>query len=294
MHEDPGTAIRRLRSAQGVSLRTLAADIGVSPATLSAIENGKTRMSVQRLQDLASALGLNPGQVLEKPRAGDTPDPESSRQFLSTEDWRVFEPLPFDTILASAVAEFTAIGYHGATMRSIADRAGLSVAGVYHHYVSKQDLLVRILDFTMEDLLWRMESAGLEGEAHDPAHSLRLMVEALTLFHTLRKDVSFIGASEMRSLESEHYRRIADLRKQVQLLLDDAIEAGTENKSFVTPSATEAGRAISSMCVGITNWFHPNGPLSAEQTAHDYAEFALSMLQYRSQKVPDTALTLNE
>ena len=37
-----GLAIRKTRVGQGISLRTMATELGVSPATLSAIETGRT------------------------------------------------------------------------------------------------------------------------------------------------------------------------------------------------------------------------------------------------------------
>ena len=51
-----GEAIRAARVAAGLSLRALAQSINVSPATVSAIENGKTGLSVARLQDVAAVL----------------------------------------------------------------------------------------------------------------------------------------------------------------------------------------------------------------------------------------------
>ncbi|MGW6403593.1 helix-turn-helix domain-containing protein [Streptomyces sp. NPDC055134] len=45
-----GQAIRDVRSLSGVSLRELSRRIGVSAATVSAIETGRTQVSVSRLQ----------------------------------------------------------------------------------------------------------------------------------------------------------------------------------------------------------------------------------------------------
>src|SRR5436305_7241075 len=59
-----GEAIRAARVAAGLSLRALAQSINVSPATVSAIENGKTGLSVARLQDVAAVLGVRPTRLL--------------------------------------------------------------------------------------------------------------------------------------------------------------------------------------------------------------------------------------
>ena len=52
-------AIRQARLGAGLSLRTLAGTLDVSPATMSAIETGKTRISVDRVHKIAEALDVD-------------------------------------------------------------------------------------------------------------------------------------------------------------------------------------------------------------------------------------------
>lgn len=48
-------------------------------------------------------------------------------------------------ILDAAYALFMAQGYHGTSMRQIAERAGLTMGGVYTHFVSKEDIWIGVL-----------------------------------------------------------------------------------------------------------------------------------------------------
>ena len=73
----------------------------------------------------------------------------------------------------------------------------------------------------MSELHWRVNAA--RAEAEDGLDEVRLVVEALALFHTHRQKLAFIGASEMRSLTATNRQRIADSRNQLQHTLDDAI-----------------------------------------------------------------------
>ncbi len=66
-------AVRRLRAARGISVRELAARVGVSPATISAIENGKTGISIQRLHQIATALAVPAASLVEDPPAPTQP-----------------------------------------------------------------------------------------------------------------------------------------------------------------------------------------------------------------------------
>lgn len=261
-----------------MSLRELARRIDVSPSTLSAIETGLTRISIERLWQVAAALDLPASTFLPADHVSSTPKPPLAPMAgdLDTGDWRDFGPLPIDTILASAIQVFVRMGYHGASVRAIAHEAGMSVPGVYHHYPSKQDLLVKILDITMTDLVWRLERAGEEDD--DNVARLRLFVEALALYHVRRSDLAFIGASEMRSLEPVSCRRITQLRRRVQLMLDEHIAAVIPAGGARVENPRHAGQAIGTMCTSLAQWFDPRGRTTPEQIAREYAAFALALV----------------
>lgn len=283
-----GAVIRAARRSRQVSLRKLAASVNVSPATLSAIENGKTGVSVVRLHAIAAALQTTADRLLRGIAPDDEPAPvemPSARAPFTaysveqeTKAWRRYAPLNVDPMLQAAITAFMETGYHGATMRAIASRAGISVPGLYHHYPSKQDLLVRILDMTMAELLWRVPAA--RDEACDTRQRVAFIVECLALFHTHRRELAFLGASEMRSLEPANQRRIAALRTAIQRMMDTEIAAGVANGQFRTPAPHEAGRAISTMCTSLPQWFRAAGPLTPEAIAKEYADFALGMLKH--------------
>ena len=278
-----GAAVRRLRLLRGLSLRDLAARVGVSAGTLSAVENDRTGLSVERLHRIAAALGVPAADLLpdaEPVLAHPAPaTPARATVAVETGHWRDFAPLPIDGVLAGAVRAFVAVGYHGASMRSIAQLAHMSVPGVYHHYASKQDLLVRVFDLTMTDLIWRVEQARDEGT--DPVSRVALVVEALALFHARRTDLAFVGATEMRSLEPDSYRRIARLRGRVQDVLDEQVAAAVSQGGLRVTHGADAGRAIATMCTSLAQWFHPDGPTTPEQIAAEYGQFALGLLGHR-------------
>lgn len=50
-----------------------------------------------------------------------------------------------EKILEACIEVFSESGFHGATMRDIAQRAGISQTGLNHHFPDKADLLVQVL-----------------------------------------------------------------------------------------------------------------------------------------------------
>lgn len=273
-----GRKIKTLRIQRQWSVRQLAELVSVSPATISAIENARTGVSVRRLLVLAEAFETDPASLLEPGLISSTLRDESqcTVECSSNAQWRHFGPLDVDSIQSAAISCFVEVGYHGSTTRGIAERAQISVAGLYHHYASKQTLLVRILDMTMDELEWRASAARSSSDR--AIVRVAALVEALALFHVLRRDLAFIGASEMRSLEPHHRDRIAERRSALQQMLDAEILEAIRSGDASTTMASEVGRAIATMCTSLPQWFNNDGPTSPEDIAAEYAALAVRMI----------------
>lgn len=284
MPEQPagGLAVRSARRQAGVTLRQFAADLGVSVGTMSAIENGNVGLTVDRLQKIARLLGMSAGELLElrtaPPRSAPLPEPRPSR----STGWREFEPLGLDPVMSSAVEVFNEAGYHGATMRVIATGAEISVAGMYHHYPSKQKLLVALVDLTLQDLEWRVAAAS--GEADTPVQEFTNIVEALTLFHAERQDMAYIVLNEMRSVEEPNRTRLASVQHRIQKSLDVAASRVADLDGFAQRDLPTTTRAIATMCLALPYRFPHGSPRSDDvpRLARKYSDLALNMMRSAS------------
>ena len=63
--------LRRLRIARRLSLSELARATGMSKATLSSVESGRSNPTVETLAALAAALRVSLGELLEEPPLGE-------------------------------------------------------------------------------------------------------------------------------------------------------------------------------------------------------------------------------
>jgi AcrR family transcriptional regulator len=182
-------------------------------------------------------------------------------------------------IRAAAIGVFVEHGYHGTSVREIAQAAGISVAGLYHHFPSKLDILVGLMDVVMDDLF----AATSEAEARagdEPADQLRAAVTAHVRFHTERREESFIGNTELRSLDQEHRARMIEKRDRQQRLFDRAVVRGRDLGVFRTAYPLEASRAIVTMSTTVATWYRKGGPLSPGDIAARYGELALATVQF--------------
>jgi AcrR family transcriptional regulator len=145
-------------------------------------------------------------------------------------------------------------------VRDIAARAGVSVSDMYHYHASKQQMLVSILDHTMSDLLARARAARLKGR--DPVARFSALVENAALFHTHRRELGFVGASEMRSLEPADRARIAEQRTTQQRLIDHEVKQAVRAGRFRSDHPHEAARVVVTMCTALPTWSRPGGPMA--------------------------------
>lgn len=180
-------------------------------------------------------------------------------------------------LLDAAIAVMAEHGYHGTSVREIAVRAGVSPAALYHHFPSKQQVLVTIMERGIEALLDRTRTA-LAAAGPDPVDRLRALVEVQVLFHLEDQRGTLLGTSELRALEEPVRGPHRAKRAEQQRMFDGVIADGVAAGVFGTPLPEEAARAIVVMCTGVAGWYSPRGRLSRAEVVRRYQRLALDMV----------------
>ncbi|MFN8494164.1 MAG: TetR/AcrR family transcriptional regulator [Caldilineaceae bacterium] len=94
-------------------------------------------------------------------------------------------------LIEAALHQFAANGYHGTSMRQIAEAAGLAVGGIYNHFASKEEILKAVILQYHPLNVVGPELAGAQGASfeellHDTAHrfyaAIRAQPELLNVF----------------------------------------------------------------------------------------------------------------
>lgn len=180
-------------------------------------------------------------------------------------------------ILQGAVRLFTQVGYHGASVRDIARECDVTVPAIYYHFETKQAILQEIMVTVLTEVIAETRGAVLAA-GNRPEQQLAAIVRTWVLFHTWRQPEALIGASELRSLDEEGRRRIVALRDEQENLFRGVIQRGVAEGAFRTPYPREAARAIVTMGRSVADWYHIGGKTSPEETAEQYAEFAVALV----------------
>ena len=187
--------------------------------------------------------------------------------------WREFGPLGLTPILDAALDEFRESGFHGATVRQIARRVGMTVPALYYHHENKEGLLVALLELGTGEVAWRVRAAAREALG-DPREQFVSVIEAVVLHMAYRFRLAVID-SEMRYLSPSNRRRYGARRKTVENVLTEVVETGSADGTFRIADAAETSRALLGMCQSVARWYHPDGPLSPEDLAARYVDISL-------------------
>jgi len=178
-----------------------------------------------------------------------------------------------DEILAAAAQMFREKGYHGTSVRDIAESVGLLKGSLYHYIRSKEELLARLFDGALEGTMGELEAiAGRDASATDRLHD---MVAAYVHAVTANLDAVGLYLREWRSLPAPDLRRLRAKRRAMRGLFEDVVAQGVRTREFAAGDEKIATLAILGMCNWIFEWYRPRGRLRPEELASQLAERAV-------------------
>jgi AcrR family transcriptional regulator len=186
-----------------------------------------------------------------------------------------------DGLLESALRCFYQYGYAGTSVRQIASDAHVTVAALYHHFESKQEMLVSIMTSAMEAAL-NDAQAAYESAEPVPAEQLKALVAAMVRYHTRHQTEAFVGNSELRSLEKPHRSDVIALRDAHEAIMRKVISDGVADGSFHVEQPERASRAVIAMCIAVASWDQKGGSLTPTDISDLYSQYALNLVGYRA------------
>lgn len=179
-------------------------------------------------------------------------------------------------IIQAAAQIFRRKGYHAASMQDIADAVGLQKASLYHHFTSKQDILLEILDQALDLLIHDMQ-AIVESDA-SPESKLRQAMACYIDRVTHQADLAAVLQLEHRSLEPRKRARHIARRDRYDALWRTLIRQGIEAGVFRRLDETIVTFALLGIQNWMITWYRPDGRLKPEEIASLFADLMLNGL----------------
>lgn len=154
------------------------------------------------------------------------------------------------TILDAAVAVFLERGYENTTMEALAERAGLTKGGLYHHFRSKDEVLLGANQRFLVPVTGFMMAAAA---SPSPANGLASYIRHYLEFWTARpREVAFTFLSLTKIMEDPKGRRLyRDYAEQMKLFFESMYRRGLECGEFRSIDSLNAAVALMSALDGV-------------------------------------------
>jgi AcrR family transcriptional regulator len=193
-----------------------------------------------------------------------------------------------ERLVSAAISAFAARGFHGTATRDIANSAGLSPAGVYVHYASKEELLFSITREGHLGVLAAMRAAS--AGTGDPVGRLVAIVRAFALWHAERHTRARVVNYELAALTPEHYAVISGIRRQITSELETVVEAGQLDGSFDVADVRMTTGSLLSLGIDVSRWYRDSSRITPQQVADHHVHLALRVVGARPRARSESVL----
>jgi len=173
-------------------------------------------------------------------------------------------------LLIAARDLFVLNGYAAVSMREIALKLGINAGAIYNHFPSKQEILFRLLEDHMKDLLEQWNILELECFKLSDQLILKKFVNFHINFHIDKSKEVFLSYMELRSLDQKNFKKISRLRDEYEDILQNILVLGKKNKNLDFDDSQITAKAILGMLSSLSHWYHQKGRLGTEDILQIY------------------------
>jgi AcrR family transcriptional regulator len=165
-------------------------------------------------------------------------------------------------LIEAAIELFAKQGFAGASIRDLASAAGVSLAGLYHHFTSKDEILFEIQREAFGRLIAPLEDIPLDTP---PEERLELFIRNHLRFFTHHMTEMKVLSHELEALRGELGKEIAHMRgRYYRFCLEIAKELLEKaNREDLNP------RVATMALFGTINWIYRWYEPDRERTASD-------------------------
>jgi TetR/AcrR family transcriptional regulator, cholesterol catabolism regulator len=178
-------------------------------------------------------------------------------------------------ILKSAARLFRTKGYRATTMRSISEVVGILSGSIFHHFASKEQILVEIMHDAAKSMCERADD--IANGAQMPADKLRglIALQLDCLLGEAKRDFYAVLISEWRELNSPSKVPLTAMRQRYfaawQRVLDDCAQSG-----LLRADAHATLFALHGAINWANTWLKPSGKLQLDDYRLVLERLALS------------------
>jgi AcrR family transcriptional regulator len=182
-----------------------------------------------------------------------------------------------NTILDHATEVFCDKGYEGASMRDLSRASGMSLAGLYHYFESKERLLFLIQKHTFATILEKLKTR-LATEA-DPELRIRIFILNHLEYFVSNQQGLKVLSHEDESLKNGFSSEIAAIKREYYRICFGLMEDFRRTRSLKFNPRT-AVMSLFGMINWIYTWYNPRVDGDAEALAEQMGNIVLNGIVY--------------
>lgn len=176
-------------------------------------------------------------------------------------------------LLAKAAKLFRTKGYERTTVRDLAAAVGIQSGSIFHHYKSKEEILLAMME---EVIIYNTHLMRRRLEESDSvADELMALIKCeIDAINGLTGDAMSVLVYEWRSLSEEHQKYILELRGEYeQIWMNVLEEAKSEGK--VVGDTFVLRRLLTGAISWTTTWYDRNGSMTLDELARETLRLAI-------------------
>ena len=180
-----------------------------------------------------------------------------------------------DELLELAAAMFAERGLRATTVRDIADSAGILSGSLYHHFSSKEEMVDEVLRTFLTWLFDRYQHI-VDTEPNPLARLKGLFMASFDAIEHRHAEVVIYQDEAKRLSSQPRFSYVEELNQRHRAMWVDVLNEGIAQGYFQSGMDVDlVYRFIRDTTWVSVRWYHPGGPLTAEQVGKQYLAIVL-------------------
>jgi AcrR family transcriptional regulator len=187
-----------------------------------------------------------------------------------------------DRLLMKAAGLIAEKGFAAMSMRDLQASLGVSLAGLYHYFSSKDDLLFQLQYRTFSALYEQQEK--LAAEPGTPDERFRRLLTGHLQFYARHAAELKSCTFELESLRGKPYRIVEEIRRRYYRLMTSAITEVVDGPAAVAGKSRQIRHAtlfVFGMLNWVYTWYDRSRHGTVEEISREMWELVLNGLKHR-------------
>jgi len=185
-----------------------------------------------------------------------------------------------DELLMKAASLIARKGFEATSMRDLAKAIDASLAGLYHYFSSKEDLLFQLQYRTFGSLLEQQQAVA--AEPGTPEERFARLITGHLQFYSRHRNELKACTFELESLTGKPYETVEAIRRRYYRLMTSVVADvidGPSSNGKETRKSRHATLFIFGMLNWIFMWYEPSRHGTVEQIGQEMRELVLDGLR---------------